>query len=152
MARTKKADDPNAKGCMVKGCTGKAKWKGICPSCYAGAKQMIEDEKTTWVELQMLGLVEGPTIVSRFTELKQLKLFDPTATPVDEPEPPKSTLETMLVNSDPVRHADVRGNETFSVPGFGRLTIEDLGRVFNLPTGEVRSKLESVEFVASTAP
>lgn len=43
--------------CMTPNCGKKRKWKGICPSCYGQAKRLIDEEKTTWEELEQMGLV-----------------------------------------------------------------------------------------------
>lgn len=101
MPRKKASEDPNAPKCIINGCQNKSKWKGLCPTCYGGAKQLIEEELTTWVELQALGLAEGPPILKEFGRLKQLKLFGPD---ID----PKVTLQDVLDRADPERHKDVR--------------------------------------------
>lgn len=43
--------------CITHNCGKKRKWKGLCSSCYGQAKRLIDDNKTTWEELEQMGLV-----------------------------------------------------------------------------------------------
>lgn len=46
--------------CMTEGCTAVryADGRGLCMNCYSKAKKMVEAKKTTWEELESMGLVE----------------------------------------------------------------------------------------------
>ena len=48
------------KTCLSPECEAPARWKGICATCYAQARKLIEDEKTTWEDLYDMGLVRLP--------------------------------------------------------------------------------------------
>lgn len=62
--------------CLTPDCGEPAKWKGLCPDCYGGAKTLIEAGETTWEKLQLLGLcaVRG----TRFINAYNLKKKDTT--------------------------------------------------------------------------
>ena len=42
--------------CLVPDCDGVANARGLCVGCYAHARSMIEQSKTTWSELERHGL------------------------------------------------------------------------------------------------
>lgn len=58
----------NNLSCMTAGCH-KIRFgdgRGLCMSCYSKAKKMVEDKKTTWEELEQMGLIESKA-VDKFT-------------------------------------------------------------------------------------
>lgn len=46
--------------CMTEECDSPRKWRGLCDSCYAQAKTLIDRRETTWAELSDMGLVLQP--------------------------------------------------------------------------------------------
>ena len=42
--------------CMTEDCERAASWKGLCSSCYGCARQLVEQNKTTWDELLSMGM------------------------------------------------------------------------------------------------
>lgn len=52
-------EKPPAPDCMTEGCDRKAQYNGICSSCYGQAKKLIDEEETTWEELEAMGMVKG---------------------------------------------------------------------------------------------
>jgi len=61
-AKTAKATKPKA--CLVKGCKADAKSRGLCPGHYQSAGNQVEQGKTTWAELEKLGIAVPPAKVS----------------------------------------------------------------------------------------
>ena len=61
------------KKCMSPECEAPARWKGLCPTCYAQARRLIEDEKTTWEELYDMRLVRlpGTKFLDAFKDAKE---------------------------------------------------------------------------------
>lgn len=59
--------------CITPNCSKKRKWKGICPSCYGQAMRLIDEEKTTWEELEQMGLVllDSKPFYAAFKEKKK---------------------------------------------------------------------------------
>ncbi len=59
--------------CLVPGCEKPRRWKGICQSCYGQAKRLIDSGKTTWEELQEMGLaeLEGTPLLQAFNAIKK---------------------------------------------------------------------------------
>lgn len=51
--------DPQ-KRCITPGCDRQKHIRGLCASCYIAARRMIADRKTTWEELESLGLSRTP--------------------------------------------------------------------------------------------
>ena len=60
--------------CITPKCGKERKWKGLCPSCYGQAKRLIDDEKTSWEELEAMGLVllDSKPFYAAFNEKKKL--------------------------------------------------------------------------------
>ena len=54
----------NAKGeakvCLVPGCGREAKIRGLCGRCCTAARAQIKKGKTTWADLERLGLATPP--------------------------------------------------------------------------------------------
>jgi hypothetical protein len=56
--------------CMTVGCKNDeapALKRGLCMNCHSKAKKMIESGKTSWEELERLGLARGQSIDDPFT-------------------------------------------------------------------------------------
>lgn len=51
-----KKEEPQVPRCCVPDCNKEARWRGVCQSCYGQAKRLIDDGKTTWTELEEMGL------------------------------------------------------------------------------------------------
>ena len=49
--RTAKQVDPNAPKCLVPGCEKPQKTRGLCVTCYAVARDLVKEGKTTWDKL-----------------------------------------------------------------------------------------------------
>jgi len=54
--------------CLVRQCEGKAAVRGVCIRCYRSAERAVQKKKTTWEELEALGLVL-PARCSRMTPM-----------------------------------------------------------------------------------
>lgn len=48
---------PEQANCFTEGCTLKAKWNGLCPSCYGQAKKIMESDKLEWSDLEEMGMI-----------------------------------------------------------------------------------------------
>lgn len=48
------------KQCMVKACNGIPIVRGLCHQCYTRASRLVSMGKTTWPELERLGLARAP--------------------------------------------------------------------------------------------
>lgn len=61
--------------CLTPECQSEARWKGLCSSCYGQAKQLIDENKTTWEELQEMGLAQlkNKPFKEAFLKAKQKK-------------------------------------------------------------------------------
>ena len=46
--------------CLVDGCDNEATARGLCKRCLAAAAQQVHRKKTSWVELERLGLALPP--------------------------------------------------------------------------------------------
>ncbi|KKL82805.1 hypothetical protein LCGC14_1981110 [marine sediment metagenome] len=46
--------------CLIDGCDGVAKSRGLCPICYGAANASIRIGRTTWKELENMGLSYKP--------------------------------------------------------------------------------------------
>lgn len=59
--------------CLSPECKNCCQYKGLCSSCYGSAKQLINDEKTTWEELAGMGLadVSDKPLLAAFLARKQ---------------------------------------------------------------------------------
>ncbi len=56
------ATTPAAKTiCLVQDCGREAKIRGLCSRCCTAARKAIKDGKTTWADLESLGLAKAPT-------------------------------------------------------------------------------------------
>ena len=55
--------------CTTEGCytVRYSDGRGLCMNCYSKAKKMVEAKKTTWEELESMGLVE-PKATDKFTQ------------------------------------------------------------------------------------
>jgi hypothetical protein len=61
---------PNAEGqkagakqiCLVPGCGREAKIRGLCGRCATAARAQIKKGKTTWADLEKLGLATPPRV------------------------------------------------------------------------------------------
>ena len=55
--------------CMTEGCTvvRYSNGRGLCMSCYSKAKKIVEAKKTTWEELESMGMVESKA-TDKFTQ------------------------------------------------------------------------------------
>jgi hypothetical protein len=47
--------------CVIDGCGQRAKWRGLCKSCYQTAADNIRGQRATWTEFESLGLALQPT-------------------------------------------------------------------------------------------
>jgi len=47
---------PRPPGCVTKGCKSRAATRGLCGTCYAHYRRMVEVGKTTWEVLEGKGL------------------------------------------------------------------------------------------------
>lgn len=65
---------PDKIPCMTPNCGKERKWKGVCASCYGQAKRLIDEEKTTWEELEQMGLVllDSKPFYAAFKQKKSL--------------------------------------------------------------------------------
>ena len=56
--------------CMTEGCPSLrySDGRGLCMGCYSKAKKMVEAKKTTWEELESMGMVESKA-TDKFTKL-----------------------------------------------------------------------------------
>ncbi len=74
----KTQDDEVSRGrtCLTPECGKDARWKGLCTACYGSAKQLIDDNETTWDELHELGLAIVPRarLATEFRKRKAAKL------------------------------------------------------------------------------
>lgn len=52
------SNKPVAGPCMTAECGKPRQWKGLCRSCYAQALRIIDQQETTWEELQEMGLCD----------------------------------------------------------------------------------------------
>lgn len=43
--------------CRYEGCAGRAKLRGLCPACYAAFARFVAAKKTTYKELENLGVL-----------------------------------------------------------------------------------------------
>lgn len=57
------------KVCLVQGCGGPLRSRGLCNSCYTAAKRLVALERTTWEQL-----VEQGCALPAFGELGRSKL------------------------------------------------------------------------------
>jgi len=62
--------------CITPNCGKDARWKGLCQTCYGAAKRLIEEGKTTWPELQDLGLAIIPNELIRAEFFKRTQAND----------------------------------------------------------------------------
>lgn len=46
--------------CMVKACNGIPIVRGLCHQCYTRALRLVNMHKTTWAELERMGLARAP--------------------------------------------------------------------------------------------
>lgn len=66
---TKKTEEK----CLIKKCTGKAKWKGLCGKCHHEGTILIETKQVAnWEELEAMGLcaIERP-FLEAFNKIKK---------------------------------------------------------------------------------
>jgi len=56
MAKDSEQSSEQLEPCLTLNCGKKGEWKGLCRSCYGQALRLINTGKTTWEELQDLGL------------------------------------------------------------------------------------------------
>ena len=47
-----------ADNCLVEGCTGEVKSRGLCQVCFVYAHRLVNNGKTTWEELEQQGKVK----------------------------------------------------------------------------------------------
>ena len=57
---TEAAPQAEVKICLVPGCGREAKIRGLCGRCCTAARAQIKKGKTTWADLEKLGLAAPP--------------------------------------------------------------------------------------------
>lgn len=71
--------------CVTEGCGKERRWKGLCSSCYGQAKKLIKQSKTTWDELEIMGLIiadDQPFVAAfkrKLNERKNTATEEPTS-------------------------------------------------------------------------
>lgn len=82
--------------CLIEGCNSKAKSRGLCVACYQTARQSVRTGKTTWADLEKVGLAKPSTRkhngVSAFAAAFERVKLGP-AFPQQPDQPPGVRLE-----------------------------------------------------------
>ena len=142
--------------CLIEGCEGEAKTRGLCHKCYQTAFMSVKKGKTTWDELVKLGLVKpasscppgrsdfSKALAERRAAASQGPADPSTGECIDTIAPAKVTFDEL---------GDIGGGEDAGAPPDGRATscrhAEQGGVVVHVPVpppaGYLREVSDSIE-------